>query len=113
MQRSKWNRIRTWSQTGSWRTWSHSWEKSTAKVSEFRENGQKKVPTTDDPIKELCLLPASGLTDISVTDKKTKEVMSLEDETFSRFYRHMDELPVTAATLDDDFDVIFGPLTPK
>ena len=44
-----------------------------------------------------------------------KEVMSLEDETFSKFYRHVDELPTLTSKveIDEDFDAIFGPQTPK
>ncbi|KAG7281599.1 hypothetical protein CRUP_033709, partial [Coryphaenoides rupestris] len=52
---------------------------------------------------------------ITVTQKKVKEVMSLEDETFSKFYRQMEDLPVVsgAVEIDDDFDAIFDPLLPK
>ncbi|XP_042371823.1 supervillin-like [Plectropomus leopardus] len=41
--------------------------------------------------------------------------MTLEDETFSKFYRQMEELPVTInkVTIDEDFDAIFGPQVPK
>ncbi|XP_060920598.1 supervillin a isoform X2 [Labrus mixtus] len=59
----------------------------------------------------------SGLPEatITVTEKKVKEVMTLEDETFSKFYRQIDELPVTTnkVEIDDDFDAIFGPQVPK
>ncbi|XP_034428089.1 supervillin a isoform X9 [Hippoglossus hippoglossus] len=59
----------------------------------------------------------SGLPEatISVTQKKVKEVMSLEDETFSKFYRHVEELPsvTNKVEIDDDFDAIFGPQVPK
>ncbi|XP_014884167.1 supervillin a isoform X12 [Poecilia latipinna] len=52
---------------------------------------------------------------ISVTEKKVKEVMTLEDEAFSKFYRHMDELPgsTNRVEIDDDFDAIFDPEVPK
>ncbi|XP_016531150.1 supervillin a isoform X14 [Poecilia formosa] len=52
---------------------------------------------------------------ISVTEKKVKEVMNLEDEAFSKFYRHMDELPgsTNRVEIDDDFDAIFDPEVPK
>ncbi|XP_008412907.1 supervillin a isoform X10 [Poecilia reticulata] len=52
---------------------------------------------------------------ISVTEKKVKEVMTLEDEAFSKFYRHMDELPGSnnRVEIDDDFDAIFDPEVPK
>ncbi|CAF98827.1 unnamed protein product, partial [Tetraodon nigroviridis] len=52
---------------------------------------------------------------ITVTEKKVKEVMALEDETFSKFYRPVEELPasVSMVEFDDDFDAIFGPQAPK
>ncbi|KAK2858559.1 hypothetical protein Q5P01_003179 [Channa striata] len=57
-------------------------------------------------------LPEATLT---VTEKKVKEVMSLEDETFTRFYRQVEELPSATNKLEieDDFDAIFGPQVPK
>uniref|UniRef100_A0A3Q2USI1 Supervillin a n=1 Tax=Haplochromis burtoni TaxID=8153 RepID=A0A3Q2USI1_HAPBU len=59
----------------------------------------------------------SGLPEatITVTEKKVKEVMTLEDETFSKFYRQVEELPSVTNKLeiDDDFDAIFGPQVPK
>ena len=40
--------------------------------------------------------------------------MSLEDETFSKFYRQVEEFPNTdKVEIDDDFDAIFGPQVPK
>uniref|UniRef100_A0A3Q1FCE3 Supervillin a n=1 Tax=Acanthochromis polyacanthus TaxID=80966 RepID=A0A3Q1FCE3_9TELE len=52
---------------------------------------------------------------ITVTEKKVKEVMTLEDETFSKFYRQVEELPsiTNKVEINDDFDVIFGPQEPK
>ncbi|KAF7646365.1 hypothetical protein LDENG_00188870 [Lucifuga dentata] len=52
---------------------------------------------------------------VTVTEKKVKEVMSLEDETFSKFYRHVEELPAISSKveIDEDFDAIFGPQAPK
>lgn len=52
---------------------------------------------------------------ITVTEKKVKAVMSLEDETFSKFYRQVDELPAITnkVEIDDDFDAIFGPQVAK
>ncbi|XP_029002852.1 supervillin a isoform X5 [Betta splendens] len=53
---------------------------------------------------------------ITVTEKKVKEVMNLEDETFSKFYRQVEELPPPATSkveIEDDFDAIFGPQVPK
>lgn len=59
----------------------------------------------------------SGLPEatITVTEKKVKEVMTLEDETFSKFYRQVEELPsiTNKLEIDDDFDAIFGPQVPK
>ncbi|XP_076617469.1 supervillin a isoform X1 [Chaetodon auriga] len=59
----------------------------------------------------------SGLPEatITVTEKKVKEVMTLEDETFSKFYRQVEELPALTnkVEIDDDFDAIFGPQVPK
>uniref|UniRef100_A0A7N6B694 HP domain-containing protein n=1 Tax=Anabas testudineus TaxID=64144 RepID=A0A7N6B694_ANATE len=59
----------------------------------------------------------SGLPEatITVTEKKVKEVMSLEDETFSKFYRQVEEVPSVTSKLEieDDFDAIFGPQVPK
>ncbi|KAM9827737.1 supervillin a [Neosynchiropus ocellatus] len=58
----------------------------------------------------------SGLPEatVTVTQKKVKEVMSLEDETFSKFYRHVEELPVATdkMEIDEDFDAIFGSKAP-
>ncbi|XP_077410617.1 supervillin a isoform X4 [Vanacampus margaritifer] len=51
---------------------------------------------------------------VTVTEKKVKEVMTLEDETFSKFYRQVDD-PSTIANkveLADDFDAIFGQQVP-
>ncbi|XP_077365026.1 supervillin a isoform X3 [Festucalex cinctus] len=51
---------------------------------------------------------------VTVTEKKVKEVMTLEDENFSKFYRQVDH-PSTIANkveLTDDFDAIFGPQVP-
>nr|XP_046226652.1 supervillin a isoform X11 [Scatophagus argus] len=52
---------------------------------------------------------------ITVTEKKVKEVMTLEDETFSKFYRQVEELPTNTnkVEIDEDFDAIFGPQVPK
>lgn len=60
----------------------------------------------------MCGLPEATIT---VTEKKVKEVMTLEDETFSKFYRQVEELPsvTNKVEIDDDFDVIFGPQVPK
>uniref|UniRef100_A0A663LYA4 Supervillin n=1 Tax=Athene cunicularia TaxID=194338 RepID=A0A663LYA4_ATHCN len=52
---------------------------------------------------------------LTVTGKSVKEVMKLDDdETFSKFYRHMD-FPSSSVPLDldEDFDAIFDPYAPK
>ncbi|NWI08991.1 SVIL protein, partial [Crypturellus soui] len=52
---------------------------------------------------------------LTVTGKSVKEVMKLDDdETFSKFYRHMD-FPSSSVPLelDEDFDAIFDPSAPK
>ncbi|XP_073190480.1 supervillin isoform X5 [Lepidochelys kempii] len=52
---------------------------------------------------------------LTVTGKSVKEVMKLDDdETFSKFYRHMDCPTYTVPLeLDEDFDAIFDPYAPK
>ncbi len=64
-----------------------------------------------------CSSSVSGLPEatITVTEKKVKEVMTLEDETFSKFYRQVEELTANTnkVEIDDDFDAIFGPQVPK
>nr|XP_009483510.1 PREDICTED: supervillin [Pelecanus crispus] len=52
---------------------------------------------------------------LTVTGKSVKEVMKLDDdETFSKFYRHVD-FPSSSVPLDldEDFDAIFDPFAPK
>ncbi|XP_032838489.2 supervillin isoform X3 [Tyto alba] len=52
---------------------------------------------------------------LTVTGKSVKEVMKLDDdETFSKFYRHVD-FPSSSMPLDldEDFDAIFDPYAPK
>uniref|UniRef100_A0A8C5M522 Supervillin n=1 Tax=Leptobrachium leishanense TaxID=445787 RepID=A0A8C5M522_9ANUR len=53
-------------------------------------------------------------TTLTVTSKAVKEVMQLEDETFSRFYRPL-EIPtgITPFNLDEDFDLLFNSEEPK
>lgn len=57
-------------------------------------------------------LPESTLT---VTKKTVKEVMTLDDECFDKFYRHTDVLAniTSKVEIDDDFDAIFGTQMPK
>ncbi|XP_032641227.1 supervillin isoform X22 [Chelonoidis abingdonii] len=52
---------------------------------------------------------------LTVTGKSVKEVMKLDDdETFSKFYRHMDcPTSTVPLELDEDFDAIFDPYAPK
>uniref|UniRef100_A0A8C8S3S5 Supervillin n=1 Tax=Pelusios castaneus TaxID=367368 RepID=A0A8C8S3S5_9SAUR len=52
---------------------------------------------------------------LTVTGKSVKEVMKLDDdETFSKFYRHMDcPISTVPLELDEDFDAIFDPYAPK
>ncbi|XP_028934141.1 supervillin isoform X20 [Ornithorhynchus anatinus] len=52
---------------------------------------------------------------LTVTGKSVKEVMKLDDdETFTKFYRNMDyTVPLGAVELDEDFDAIFDPYSPK
>lgn len=52
---------------------------------------------------------------VTVTEKKVKEVMKLDDEIFSKFYSTVDDLPHLSGKIeiDDDFDAIFGSQTPK
>ncbi|XP_032917783.1 supervillin isoform X10 [Catharus ustulatus] len=52
---------------------------------------------------------------LTVTGRSVKEVMKLDDdETFSKFYRHVD-FPSSSVPLDldEDFDAIFDPYAPK
>ncbi|RLW11383.1 hypothetical protein DV515_00001392 [Chloebia gouldiae] len=62
-------------------------------------------------------LEVSGMqeTVLTVTGRSVKEVMKLDDdETFSKFYRHVD-FPSSSVPLDldEDFDAIFDPYAPK
>ncbi|XP_021574812.1 supervillin isoform X2 [Carlito syrichta] len=52
---------------------------------------------------------------LTVTGKSVKEVMKLDDdETFAKFYRSVDyNRPRSPVELDEDFDVIFDPYSPK
>ncbi|XP_074049182.1 supervillin isoform X15 [Macrotis lagotis] len=51
---------------------------------------------------------------LTVTGKTVKEVMKLDDyETFSKFYRSVDSVPLGTVELDEDFDAIFDPYAPK
>ncbi|KAI5615300.1 supervillin, partial [Silurus asotus] len=54
-------------------------------------------------------------TTLTVTEKAVKEVMRLDDEIFSKFYRHVTDIPrsMPRVPIDDDFDAIFGKHTPK
>uniref|UniRef100_A0A3Q1ITT2 HP domain-containing protein n=1 Tax=Anabas testudineus TaxID=64144 RepID=A0A3Q1ITT2_ANATE len=54
-------------------------------------------------------------TTITVTEKAVKEVMKLDDEIFSKFYRRVAEFPrmPTRIEISEDFDAIFGSQGPK
>ncbi|XP_066573891.1 supervillin a isoform X3 [Amia ocellicauda] len=53
-------------------------------------------------------------TTLTVTEKAVKEVMKLDDEIFSKFYRHLDfPQMATGIEIEEDFDDIFGPQMPK
>lgn len=53
-------------------------------------------------------------TTLTVTEKAVKEVMKLDDEIFSKFYRHVAEFPKpTRIEFNEDFDAIFGSQGPK
>ncbi|XP_029929646.1 supervillin isoform X3 [Myripristis murdjan] len=54
-------------------------------------------------------------TTLTVTEKAVKEVMKLDDEIFSKFYRHVADFPrmPTRIEIDEDFDAIFGSQGPK
>nr|XP_055031518.1 supervillin a isoform X18 [Misgurnus anguillicaudatus] len=52
---------------------------------------------------------------IAVTEKSVKEVMTLEDETFDKFYRHAEDIAKISSRVEinDDFDTIFGTQQPR
>ncbi|XP_072523178.1 supervillin a isoform X3 [Salminus brasiliensis] len=54
-------------------------------------------------------------TTLTVTEKTVKEVMTLDDECFDKFYRHTEELANVTGKVEisDDFDAIFGAQMPK
>ncbi|XP_058499364.1 supervillin-like isoform X3 [Solea solea] len=54
-------------------------------------------------------------TTLTVTEKAVKEVMKLDDEIFSKFYRRVAEFPrmPTRIEISEDFDSIFGSQGPK
>uniref|UniRef100_A0A8D3DNG1 HP domain-containing protein n=1 Tax=Scophthalmus maximus TaxID=52904 RepID=A0A8D3DNG1_SCOMX len=54
-------------------------------------------------------------TTITVTEKAVKEVMKLDDEIFSKFYRRVAEFPrlPTRIEISEDFDSIFGSQGPR
>ncbi|KAJ8011552.1 hypothetical protein DPEC_G00059420 [Dallia pectoralis] len=54
-------------------------------------------------------------TTLTVTEKAVKEVMRMDDEIFSKFYRHVADFPrmPSRIELDQDFDAIFGTQAPK
>lgn len=52
---------------------------------------------------------------IAVTEKSVKKVMTLDDETFDKFYRHTEEIAKISSRVEinDDFDAIFGVELPR
>lgn len=52
---------------------------------------------------------------IAVTEKSVKEVMTLDDETFDKFYRHTEDMAkiTSRVEINDDFDAIFGVELPR
>ncbi|XP_073723052.1 supervillin a isoform X22 [Misgurnus anguillicaudatus] len=52
---------------------------------------------------------------IAVTEKSVKEVMTLEDETFDKFYRQAEDIAKISSRVEinDDFDTIFGKQQPR
>ncbi|XP_077057045.1 supervillin a isoform X33 [Siphateles boraxobius] len=52
---------------------------------------------------------------IAVTEKSVKEVMTLDDETFDKFYRHTEDIAkiTSRVEINDDFDAIFGAELPR
>ncbi|XP_073773421.1 supervillin a isoform X9 [Danio rerio] len=52
---------------------------------------------------------------IAVTEKSVKEVMTLDDEVFDKFYRHAEDMAkfTSRVEISDDFDDIFGVQLPR
>ncbi|XP_067286344.1 supervillin a isoform X15 [Pseudorasbora parva] len=52
---------------------------------------------------------------IAVTEKSVKEVMTPDDETFDKFYRHTEDMGkiTSRVEINDDFDAIFGVELPR
>lgn len=59
----------------------------------------------------------SGLQEatIAVTEKSVKEVMTVDDEIFNKFYRHTEDMAkiTSRVEINDDFDAIFGVQSPR
>ncbi|XP_016338822.1 supervillin-like isoform X4 [Sinocyclocheilus anshuiensis] len=59
----------------------------------------------------------SGLQEatIAVTEKSVKEVMTVDDEIFNKFYRHTEDMAkiTSRVEINDDFDAIFGVQLPR
>lgn len=62
-----------------------------------------------------CSVAGLQETTITVTEKAVKEVMKLDDEIFSKFYRRVAEFPRVPSRIEihEDFDAIFGSQAPK
>ena len=64
----------------------------------------------------VCVWTVAGLPEstLTLTQKGVKEVMQLDDEIFSKFYSHTQQISHSAAVeISGDFDAIFDPNTPK
>ncbi|XP_059388212.1 supervillin-like isoform X6 [Carassius carassius] len=59
----------------------------------------------------------SGLQEstIAVTEKSVKEVMTVDDEIFNKFYRHTEDMAkiTSGVEINEDFDAIFGVQLPR
>lgn len=57
-----------------------------------------------------CSVAGLQETTLTVTEKAVKEVMKLDDEIFSKFYRRVAEFPHIPSRIEinEDFDSIFG-----
>uniref|UniRef100_A0A8C4F7S2 HP domain-containing protein n=1 Tax=Dicentrarchus labrax TaxID=13489 RepID=A0A8C4F7S2_DICLA len=75
----------------------------------------KKLDKLESFLGRLNTVAGLQETTITVTEKAVKEVMKLDDEIFSKFYRCVAEFPrmPTRIEINEDFDTIFGSQGPK
>lgn len=61
------------------------------------------------------LVPGLQEATIAVTEKSVKEVMTVDDEIFNKFYRHTEDMAkiTSRVEINDDFDTIFGVQSPR